>query len=193
HRRDPGPDTARRPRCPEPRPRGTPLTTTQNRSENGPLAGVKVLDLSMALTGPYAAALLADQGAEVVKVERPGIGDIARWVGVAVNGMTSLYLVCNRGKRSIVVDMTKPEGADLVRRLAAESDVVIQNFRPGVLDRLGLGYDAIRAVNPDVIYCSLSGFGAEGPYRDRSAYDTVMQAYGGLAASQADPDDGVPV
>ena len=160
---------------------------------NGPMAGIKVLDLSIALTGPYAAALLADQGAEVIPVERPGIGDIARWVGVAVNGMTSLYFVCNRGKRSIVVDMTKPEGADLVRRLAAESDVVIQNFRPGVLDRLGLGYDAIRAVNPDVVYVSLSGFGGEGPYRDRSAYDTVMQAYGGLAASQADPDDGVPV
>lgn len=160
---------------------------------NGPMAGIKVLDLSIALTGPYAAALLADQGAEVVKVERPGIGDIARWVGVAVNGMTSLFFVCNRGKRSIVVDMTKPEGADLVRRLAAASDVVIQNFRPGVLDRLGLGYDDVRAVHPEVIYCSLSGFGAEGPYRDRSAYDTVMQAYGGLAASQADPDDGVPV
>lgn len=159
----------------------------------GPMAGIKVLDLSIALTGPYAAALLADQGAEVVKVERPGIGDIARWVGVAVNGMTSLYFVCNRGKRSIVIDMTKPEGADLVRRLAADADVVIQNFRPGVLDRLGLGYDDVRAVNPGVVYCSLSGFGAEGPYRDRSAYDTVMQAYGGLAASQADPEDGVPV
>jgi len=159
----------------------------------GPMAGIKVLDLSIALTGPYAAALLADQGAEVVKVERPGIGDIARWVGVAVNGMTSLYFVCNRGKRSIVVDLTKPAGADLVLRLAASSDVVIQNFRPGVLDRLGLGYEHVRAVKPDVVYCSLSGFGADGPYRDRSAYDTVMQAYGGLAASQADPEDGVPV
>ncbi len=160
---------------------------------SGPMAGVKVLDLSIALTGPYAAALLADQGAEVIKVERPGIGDIARWVGVAVNGMTSLYFVCNRGKRSIVIDMTKPDGADLVRRLAADADVVVQNFRPGVLDRLGLGYEDVRAVNPDVVYCSLSGFGAAGPYRDRSAYDTVIQAYGGLAASQADPGDGVPV
>jgi crotonobetainyl-CoA:carnitine CoA-transferase CaiB-like acyl-CoA transferase len=159
----------------------------------GPMAGVKVLDLSIALTGPYAAALLADQGAEVIKVERPGIGDIARWIGVAVNGMTSLYLVCNRGKRSIVIDMTKPEGADLVRRLASRVDVVVQNFRPGVLDRLGLGYEDVRALNPGVVYCSLSGFGTEGPYRDRSAYDTVIQAYGGLAASQADPEDGVPV
>jgi crotonobetainyl-CoA:carnitine CoA-transferase CaiB-like acyl-CoA transferase len=159
----------------------------------GPMEGVRVLDLSIALTGPYAAALLADQGAEVVKVERLGIGDIARWIGVAVNGMSSLYLVCNRGKRSIAVDLHQPEGVDIVRQLAARSDVVIQNYRPGVMDRLGLGYDDLRADNPDLVYASLTGFGSEGPYRDRSAYDTVMQAYGGLAANQADPDDGVPV
>jgi crotonobetainyl-CoA:carnitine CoA-transferase CaiB-like acyl-CoA transferase len=159
----------------------------------GPMAGIKVLDLSIALTGPYAAALLADQGADVVKVERPDIGDIARWVGVAVNGMSALYLVCNRGKRSIAVDMTKDEGAEIVRRLAAEADVVVQNYRPGVVDRLGVGYEDVRADNPDVVYCSLSGFGAEGPYCDRSAYDTVIQAYGGFAANQADPADGVPV
>ena len=158
----------------------------------GPMDGVRVLDISIALTGPYAAALLADQGADVIKVERPGIGDIARFVGVAVNGMSSLYLVCNRGKRSIAVDLQTPEGVEIVRRLAAESDVVIQNYRPGVMDRLGLGYDHVRAENPDVVYVSLSGFGAEGPYRDRSAYDTVIQAYAGLATSQADPDDGVP-
>lgn len=156
------------------------------------MEGLKVLDVSIALTGPYAAALLADQGAAVIKVERPGIGDIARYVGVSVNGMSSLYLVCNRGKRSIAVDMQTAEGADIVRRLAAESDVVIQNFRPGVMDRLGLGYSDLAADNPDVVYASLSGFGAEGPYRDRSAYDTVIQAYAGLATSQADPDDGVP-
>jgi crotonobetainyl-CoA:carnitine CoA-transferase CaiB-like acyl-CoA transferase len=159
----------------------------------GPLEGVRVLDISIALTGPYAAALFADQGADVVKVERPGIGDIARWVGVAVNGMSSLFLVCNRGKRSIAVDLQQPDGAAIVRQLAARSDVVIQNYRPGVLDRLGLGYDAVREDNPEVIYASLSGFGPEGPYRDRSAYDTVIQAYGGFAANQADPDDGVPV
>ncbi len=158
----------------------------------GPMSGLKVLDISIALTGPYAAALLADQGAEVIKVERPGIGDIARWVGVAVNGMSSLFLVCNRGKRSIAVDMQTPQGAEIILRLAAESDVVIQNFRPGVLDRLGLGYEHVRAVNPEVIYTSLSGFGSEGPYRDRSAYDTVIQAYGGFAANQADPEAGVP-
>ncbi|MCU1485868.1 MAG: formyl-CoA transferase [Actinomycetia bacterium] len=159
----------------------------------GPMEGIRVLDLSIALTGPYAGALLADQGADVIKVERPGIGDIARWVGVAVNGMSSLYLVCNRGKRSIVVDIQTPEGADIVLQLATKADVVLQNFRPGVLDRLGLGYEAVQAVNPDVVYVSLSGFGSEGPYKDRSAYDTVIQAYAGLAANQADPADHVPV
>lgn len=158
----------------------------------GPMEGVRVLDVSIALTGPYAAALMADQGAEVIKVERPGIGDIARFVGVVVNGMSSLYLVCNRGKRSIAVDMKTPDGADIVRRLAAEADVIIENFRPGVMDRLGLGYEDVKVVNPDVIYASLTGFGSVGPYRDRSAYDTVIQAYGGFAANQADPDDGIP-
>jgi crotonobetainyl-CoA:carnitine CoA-transferase CaiB-like acyl-CoA transferase len=160
---------------------------------SGPMDGVRVLDLSIALTGPYAAALLADQGAEVVKVERPGSGDIARWIGVSVNGMSSLYLVCNRGKRSIAVDLQRPEGVAIVKRLATESDVVVQNFRPGVIDRLGLGYDEIAQTNPDVVYASLSGFGPEGPNRDRAAYDTVIQAYGGLASNQADPADGVPV
>ena len=145
----------------------------------GPLSGVKVLDLSIALTGPYAATLLADQGAEVTKIERPGIGDIARWVGVSVNGMSAFYLACNRGKRCMAVDLASPEGVEIALRLAAEADVVLQNFRPGVIDRLGLGYDAVRAINPNVIYCSISGYGPTGPYRDRSAYDT---------ANQADPD-----
>ena len=153
----------------------------------GPLSGVKVLDLSIALTGPYAAALLADQGAEVVKVERPGIGDIARWVGVAVNGMSAFYLACNRGKRCIAVDLGTDEGRDIVLQMAADADVIIQNFRPGVIDRLGLGYDAVRERNPEVVYASISGYGPVGPYRDRSAYDTSIQAYAGFAATQAEP------
>ena len=154
----------------------------------GPLLGVKVLDLSIALTGPYAAALLADQGAEVTKVERPGIGDIARWIGVAVNGMSAFYLACNRGKRCIAVDLSTDEGRDIVLQMAADADVIIQNFRPGVIDRLGLGYDAVRERNPDVIYASISGYGPVGPYRDRSAYDTSIQAYAGFAATQAELD-----
>ena len=165
---------------------------TNPRSAHGPLAGVKVLDLSIALTGPYAVTLLADQGAEVVKVERPGIGDIARWIGVSVNGMSAFYLACNRGKRCIAVDMGTDEGRDIVMQLAEDADVVVQNFRPGVIDRLGLGYEAVRERNPDVVYASISGYGPEGPYRDRSAYDTSIQAYAGFAANQADPDGGPP-
>jgi len=162
---------------------------------SGPLRGIRVLDFSIALTGPYAAALMADQGADVVKVERPGIGDLGRWVGVAVNGMSALYFTCNRGKRSIALDLHQPEGVEIALQLAAESDVIVENYRPGVMEKLGLGYEAVRARNPDVVYASLTGFGSEGPYRDRSAYDTVIQAYGGFAINQADPTtkDGTPV
>ncbi len=107
------------------------------RRPSGTMSGIRVLDLSIALTGPYAAALLADQGADVIKVERPGIGDIARWVGVSVNGMSALYLVCNRGKRSIVADLRSRKESRSSARLAAECDVFVQNYRPGVMDKLG--------------------------------------------------------
>jgi crotonobetainyl-CoA:carnitine CoA-transferase CaiB-like acyl-CoA transferase len=161
-------------------------------SAPGPLDGIQILDLSIALTGPYAVALLADQGANVVKVERPGMGDIARWVGVAVNGMSALFQMCNRGKRSIAVDLHTEAGRDIVVRLARDADVVVQNFRPGVVDRLGVGYDALRADNPGLVYASISGFGPDGPYAGKGAYDTVIQAYGGLAANQADAETGEP-
>jgi crotonobetainyl-CoA:carnitine CoA-transferase CaiB-like acyl-CoA transferase len=167
-------------------------TPSSSSNSAGPLAGVKVLDLSIALTGPYAVALLADQGAEVVKVERPGMGDIARWIGVSVNGMSAFYLACNRGKRCIAVDLATDEGREIVLALAATADVIVQNFRPGVIDRLALGYEAVRALNPEVIYCSISGYGPVGPYSHRSAYDTSIQAYAGFAANQADPDNGPP-
>lgn len=159
----------------------------------GALDGIRILDLSIALTGPYAAALLGDQGAEVIKVERPGMGDIARWVGVSVNGVSALFQACNRGKRSIAVDLTTPDGAEVVRALAATCDVVIQNFRPGAMERAGLGWADLSAGRDDLVYVSLSGFGSQGPYAERGAYDTVIQAYGGLASNQADPDDGIPV
>jgi crotonobetainyl-CoA:carnitine CoA-transferase CaiB-like acyl-CoA transferase len=159
----------------------------------GPLEGIRVLDLSIALTGPYAAALLGDQGAEVVKVERPGIGDLGRWVGVSVNGMSALYQACNRGKRCIAVDITTPDGRDVVRRLAARADVFVQNSRPGAMDRAGLGWADLSAGRDDLVYLSLSGFGPVGPYADHGAYDTVIQAYAGLASNQAEPGDETPV
>ncbi|HEX4018418.1 MAG TPA: CoA transferase [Frankiaceae bacterium] len=160
---------------------------------NGPLSGVRVLDLSVMLSGPFATSLLGDQGADVIKLERPGTGDIARMLGVSVNGVSAMFVACNRGKRSIVVDLQQPDGAEIVRRIAAGVDVFVQNFRPGVMDRIGIGYEAIRRINPEVIYTSISAFGAEGPYRRRAAYDPVIQSYSGFAMNQSDPDDGAPV
>lgn len=157
---------------------------------SGPLTGIRVLDLSMLATGPYAVALLADQGAEVVKVERPGVGDIARWIGTQMNGISAVYQVCNRGKRCIAVNLDVAAGRDIVRRLAARSDVVVQNWRPGVAERLGVGYEDLR--RDDLVYVSISGFGHEGPYANKGAYDTVIQAYAGVAVNEADPKSGTP-
>jgi crotonobetainyl-CoA:carnitine CoA-transferase CaiB-like acyl-CoA transferase len=156
----------------------------------GPLSGYRVLDLSIAATGPYACAMLSDQGADVIKVERPGMGDIGRWIGVQVDGISALHQMCNRGKRAIAIAIDLAEGRDLVRRLAAESDVVVQNWRPGVADRLGIGYDDLR--RDDLVYVSISGFGDRGPYAHKGAYDTVIQAYAGVGSSETDPATGTP-
>jgi crotonobetainyl-CoA:carnitine CoA-transferase CaiB-like acyl-CoA transferase len=157
----------------------------------GPLHGIRIVDLSIALSGPWAVGILADQGAAVVKVEPPGIGDIGRWVGPAIGGVSAMAQIANRGKRSLAVNLRTEEGRDVVRRLAADADVFVQNFRPGVIERLGLGYETLAAANPRLVYVSISGFGASGPYAGKSAYDPVVQAYGGLAAAQAGAD-GAP-
>jgi crotonobetainyl-CoA:carnitine CoA-transferase CaiB-like acyl-CoA transferase len=151
----------------------------------GPLHGTRVVDLTIALSGPLAIGILADQGADVVKVEAPGIGDIGRWVGVARGGISAMAQMANRGKRSIAVNLKCAEGRDIVRRLARSADVFAENFRPGVMARLGLAYEELRARNPRLVYLSINGFGSEGPYAHKSAYDPVVQAYGGLAAVQA--------
>ena len=154
-----------------------------------PLAGVRVLDLSRILSGPYCTMLLGDLGAEVVKVERPGTGDDTRqWGPPFVGGESAYFLSVNRNKRSVVVDLTRPEGLEVVHRLARVSDVVVENFRPGVADRLGVGYAALSAVNPRLIYCSISGFGQTGPYRDRPGYDAVAQAMSGMMAITGQAD-----
>lgn len=159
-------------------------------NDSGPLRGIRVLDLSIAATGPYATALMADQGAEVIKVERPGMGDIARYIGVQVEGISVLYQVCNRGKRSIALDLTTDDGREVAHRLAATCDVVIQNWRPGTADKLGVGFEDLR--RDDLVYVSVSAFGDEGPFAERGAYDTVIQAEAGVADAQADPDTGAP-
>jgi crotonobetainyl-CoA:carnitine CoA-transferase CaiB-like acyl-CoA transferase len=154
----------------------------------GPLDGIRIVDLTIALSGPLAIGILADQGADVVKVEAPGLGDIGRWVGPAIGGVSALAQVANRGKRSIAVDLKREEGREIVRRLARGADVFAENFRPGVTGRLGLGPAELRAENPRLVYLSINGFGSEGPYAHKSAYDPVVQAYGGLAAVQAGAD-----
>lgn len=158
----------------------------------GPLEGVNVVDMSVMISGPLAAMLLADQGASVVKVESPGIGDMMRFLGSAKGGMTGIFANNNRGKRSLVADLKTTEGIDVLKALVAKSDVLIQNFRPGAMERLGLGYDDLSALNPDLIYVSISGFGPDGPSSHRRVYDNVIQAASGLASVQADPANGVP-
>ena len=150
----------------------------------GPLAGFRVLDLSAVVSGPLTGALLADQGADVIKVERTGEGDIQRHVGSKRNGYSGFFHVLNRGKRSLAADLTTPEGVDLVRRLARNADVVIQNFRPGVVNRLGIGYPDLSGDNPGLVYLSISGFGQTGPRAGERAYDPIIQCYSGIADVQ---------
>lgn len=158
----------------------------------GALDGVRVLDLSVMISGPLAGMMLADQGADVIKVESPGLGDLMRYLGSHRNGVTGIYANNNRGKRSLVVNLKDARGVDLLRRLAAWADVLIQNFRPGAMERLGLGYDDLSAVNPRLIYVSISGFGADGPYASRRVYDNVIQGYAGFASVQTNPATGEP-
>jgi crotonobetainyl-CoA:carnitine CoA-transferase CaiB-like acyl-CoA transferase len=143
-------------------------------------------------SGPFATAILGDQGADVIKIEPPGKGDLIRHIGNSRGGMSAVFANLNRSKRSVVVDLRERRGVDLVARLAATADVFIQNFRPGVAQRIGIGETGLRASNPDLIYVSISGFGRAGPDVNRRVYDSVMQAYSGFAAHQADPDTDEP-
>ncbi len=154
--------------------------------------GIRIVDLSVALTGPLAAGMLVDQGASCVKVEQAPTGDLIRWLGSTVAGISSMFQVANRGKRSIVVDLRHADGLAIIRDLIAEADVLVQNFRPGVAERLGVAYDDVRSIRPDIVYADLTGFGPGGPYSQRRAYDTVIQAQSGLAASQTGINDDQP-
>jgi crotonobetainyl-CoA:carnitine CoA-transferase CaiB-like acyl-CoA transferase len=153
----------------------------------GPLDGVKVIDLSQVVSGPLAAMLLADQGADVIKVEPLGIGDIMRPTAWQRGGLSVLFLNNNRGKRSLSIDLTQAEGRAVILDLVRSADVFIQNFRPGVCARIGVGYDALAAVNPDLIYVSISGFGPSGPYADRPVLDPVIQGIAGIVEGQTNP------
>jgi crotonobetainyl-CoA:carnitine CoA-transferase CaiB-like acyl-CoA transferase len=154
----------------------------------GPLQGIRVLDFTRVLAGPAASLALADLGAEVLKIEPPGTGDETRSFPPFREGESHYFLSVNRGKKSIVVDLKTAAGVALVKELAAKSDVLIENYRPGVMDRLGLGYEALSVINPRLIYCAISGFGMTGPLRDRPSFDIVMQALSGALSINGEPD-----
>ena len=146
-----------------------------------PLSGIRVLDLSRILAGPYCTMILGDLGAEVIKVERPGTGDDTRtWGPPFAGGESAYYLCCNRNKKSITIDLKSPRGVQLVREFAKVSDVVVENFTPGLMKTFGLDYETLRELNPRLVYCSISAYGQDGPYRDRPGYDMVLSAVGGL-------------
>jgi CoA:oxalate CoA-transferase len=145
-----------------------------------PLSGIKVLDLSRVLAGPYCGMILADLGAYVVKIERPEKGDDSRAYGPFVNGESAYFMSINRNKKSVTLNLKSPEGKEIFKQLVKKFDVVVENFRPGTMDKLGLGYNILKEINPRIIYAASSGYGYTGPYKERPAYDAVIQAMGGL-------------
>jgi len=146
------------------------------------LEDIRILDLTRVIAGPFATTLLADLGAQVIKVELPGRGDDGRYGFPTVNDVPVAFLALNRNKRGVTLDIRKPQGGEILRRLVAEVDVVVENFAAGTMERWGYGYEALAALNPRLIYASLSGFGQTGPYADRTSYDIIAQAMGGLMA-----------
>ena len=159
----------------------------------GPMDGYKIVDFSQVVSGPLATMLLADQGADVTKVEPLyGPGDVTRLMAYAKGGMPAFYLNNNRGKRSLAMDLTTDEGRQIALDLCKDADVIVQNFRPGAMERLGLGYEQIKEINPNVVYCTVSGFGPTGPYSDRPVLDPVIQGLTGVISRQLNPEVPFP-
>jgi crotonobetainyl-CoA:carnitine CoA-transferase CaiB-like acyl-CoA transferase len=158
----------------------------------GALDGVKTIDMSAVIAGPMATQILGDQGAEVVKIENPGLGDMARYLGPQSNGVGAMFAAANRNKRSIALNLKSTEGKAVFLDLIKTADVVVENYRPGAMERMGLTYETLRALNPGLIYVAMSGFGQAGPYSKRRVYDPVIQAVSGIADSQTDALTGEP-
>jgi crotonobetainyl-CoA:carnitine CoA-transferase CaiB-like acyl-CoA transferase len=157
----------------------------------GPLTGYRIIDVTQMISGPMATMLLADQGADVIKVEPPGMGDLTRALG-GPRGMSPTFSVVNRNKRSIVINLKDRRGVELLEQLVADADLFVQNFRPGVVEQMGIGEAALRRIKPNLVYVSISGFGESGPYVHKRVYDPVIQALSGLASIQGDPVSGRP-
>ncbi|HJZ33592.1 MAG TPA: CoA transferase [Hyphomicrobiaceae bacterium] len=157
-----------------------------------PLDGIRIIDLTSMLSGPWATMILADQGADVIKVEEPRQGDHTRAYGNRRNGFSASFLNLNRNKRSLAIDLKTPQGVDIVKRLCRTADVLVQNFRPGVVERLGIDEAEIRKLAPTIVYVSINGFGESGPYAHKPVYDPIVQAFSGLTTVQAGADDRRP-
>lgn len=157
-----------------------------------PLEGVKVLDLSRLLPGPYCTMLMADMGADVVKIEDPEAGDYIRWWPPYVDGLSATFMALNRNKKSATLNLKHPRGAEIFLRLIERSDIVVESFRPGVLERLGVGYEKAASINPRIIYCALTGYGQDGPYRDFAGHDINFVGYTGVLSLNA-PRGGKPI
>lgn len=162
------------------------MTTNTERTHRGPMHGIRIVELTAAASGPYATMVLAEQGADVIKIEPPVGGDFMRALGTQHNGVTGVFAGFNRNKRSVAIDLKQADGVDLVKCLVATADVFVHNFRPGVIERLGLAEADLRAAHPELITVTISGFGLVGPSARRPAYDSIMQGAAGLAAHQAD-------
>jgi itaconate CoA-transferase len=164
------------------------MKDSEKFSSQAALEGIRVVAFEQVLSGPFCTSILGDMGAEIIKVERPGTGDLIRHWDTAVRGLSSGYVWLNRNKRSFTVDVKKPKGGEILHRLLSKADVFFENYAPGVAERSGLGYQTVSALNPRLVYCSLSGYGQDGPYRDVKAYDLLMQGEGGIIATTGYPD-----
>ena len=164
------------------------MASEQKSPTGRALDGVRVVSFEQVLAGPFCTSILGDMGAEVIKVERPGTGDLIRHWDTAVRGLSSGYVWLNRNKRSLTVDVKKEKGREIVYRLIRDCDIFFENYAPGVADRAGLGYETLEKLNPRLIYCSISGYGQDGPYRDIKAYDLLIQGEGGIIATTGYPD-----
>ena len=154
----------------------------------GPLKGIRVLDLTRILAGPYATMILRDLGAEVIKIEQPGVGDEARDFGPFKNDFSLYFMSVNRGKKSVTLNLKAPRGKELFLELVKGSDILVENFRPGTMEKLGLGYESLKAHHPSLLYAACSGFGQTGPYAMRGAYDIIIQGMGGIISITGEPD-----
>ena len=164
----------------------------------GALDGIRVIDMSKTIAGPYCGSLLGDMGADVIKVEPPGIGDDFRYTAPMVGGESYYFMTANRNKRSLTVNLKDERGRKIFHTLAEKADVVLESYRPGTVKRLGVDYETLKKLNPRLVYCSISGFGQDGPYRDRAAYDLIVQAMGGIMSVTGRPGGeptpvGVPI